>query len=245
RSLYVTGAKSRPTIDANHLHVYNCDETSGSSLVDSGSGAKNATLLGTSGTDYYLGSYGTGRLVRSTRFLADGTSTGGARTARTCSISGGKVTLECVAMRIDAPGTNQMVATVDASSDGDFTDGIYIAANSSGCWFAGIRMASGSWYETSYTAAPITYSVAQHIMAVYDPTASPTFKFYVDGLLVSSAAASGTLATMTRVTVGTFAAAPIAWGSASCKSHVRDVRVSNIARSASYALSSANALLAL
>ena len=245
RSLFLAGAKSRPAIDVNHVHVYNCDETSGTTLTDSGSGAKNATLLGTLNTDYSFGSYGAGRVTRAIRFLADATATGGARTARTCSISGGKVTLECVAMRIDAPGANQMVATVDASSDGDFTDGIYITANSSGCWFAGIRMASGSWYETSYSAAPIAYGVAQHLMAVYDPSASPTFKFYVDGLLVSSTAASGTLATMTRVTVGTFAAAPIAWGSASCKSHIRDVRVSNIARSASYALSSANALLAL
>lgn len=241
RVLYVSGAKSRPALDANHIHVYNCDETSGTTLTDSGSGAKNMTLLGTSGTNYSLGSYGTGRVTRSARFLQDANSSTGARTAATCSITGGKVTLECVAMMTEAPGANRGLVTVDASSDGTLNDALYITANASGYWYAGLRIGGGAWQETGLSSSKICYGISQHLMVIYDPTASPTLKFYVDGVLVTSGSASGTLPTMTRVTIANLGGL----GAWSAKCHIRDVRVSNIARAASYALSSANALLSL
>ena len=145
-------------------------------------------------------------------------------------------------MRPDTTGgvAGYGVLTLDASPDGDFTNGIYIDVLSSGYWYAGLRIGGGGYQELARTA-PVAYGVPQHLMAVYDPDASPNFKFYVDGILINSGNASGTLPTMTRVAIGTMAAR----GSDSSKIHIRDVRISNIARDASYALSSANALLSL
>ena len=52
-SRVLTIGQQRTTLDANHVHVYNCDEDPGSpALVDSGTGAKNATF---STADPYVG----------------------------------------------------------------------------------------------------------------------------------------------------------------------------------------------
>ena len=129
------------------------------------------------------------------------------------------------------------VVSLDASPDGDLTNGIYIAALDQNLWYTGLRIGGGGYQELTRTA-PIVNGLPYHLMTVYDPDSSPNFKFYVNGILINSGNASGTLPTMTRVTVSNLAAR----GADSCKLYIRDIRVSNIARSASYAMEMANAL---
>ena len=231
----LSAGRPRPAIDANHIHVYNCNDlTGGLSLVDSGIGTKNATLLGTENTNFTLDTYRGGGSVPFVRFLSDGSTSSGARTDSTCSISGGKITLECVVTLFSPPAASRGIVSLDAGSN----DLLYINVTSGGGWYAGVKIGGGALQEI--VGGAVRYGVPAHLMAVYDSTSSPALRLYVDGLLVASGAA-GTLATMTRVTIGNFAAL----GAFSSQCYVRDVRVSNIARSASYALSSANASLGL
>lgn len=242
-----SGGGSPTALDANHIYAYSCEDAVGSSvLANSGTGANgDLTLLGSAGTAYQLASRRLAKGRNSCRLLAN-VVTGGAKSGALCSVSGGEITIECYILidRLGPTTTGGFLMFVDAGSDNDammiglsnVTGGVlkYWAKAASGG--VGCDTDSVTPYPT-----PI-YGVPQHVMATFKTSSSPKLKLYVDGRLVASASGSvGALATMNRITIGNAGTNTIYAQSM----NVMQVRVSNIERSAAYALAQAEACFAL
>ena len=254
---------SRPALDGYHIHVYNCDDVAGSiTLADSGSGNKAATLYGTEGTGYTIGtSYTAGRTVSSLRSLqkANASITSVAATDNTCNIAGGKITVECVVRHGDVLDSykGQFFVTLVGASNTDYA---YLSTHSvSGAYLFQVSIGGTSYY-TSYQLTWLQtpqQGALVHLMGVYDKdqAAGSRVKLYINGILVAwdgqnSAQYPGSgaqninptspLATMKKIYIGGYQS-----GNYSPECNIRDVRVSNIARPASYAISTAEALLAM
>jgi Concanavalin A-like lectin/glucanases superfamily/Collagen triple helix repeat (20 copies) len=244
RTLIVPGAQSRPSIDANHIHVYNCSESSGTSLVDSGSGARNMSISGSAGTDYYLGSYTAGRTVPGIMFLKNGSSvpTGGAF-ASNCSITGPDFSMEAVINVPNSTSAGHVVMRLKNTANNNY---VHLTINGSGGLYAGVYIGAGGSSAADTGAISVVYGTPQHVLVTTSKnfsTGATTVRLYIDGILRASNATSSTatLPTMTQVMIGQ----DNVTSGYSLRACFRDVRVSNTTRSAAYALSSANALLAL
>jgi len=242
----ISTGTSSPAIDANHIYVYDCSETSGTTFFNKGSGVNgNATLQGTANTSYYIGSKMIGRNVTGFRNLIAGTSgTGGATTGNSCSITGGSVSVEMLVVLNDIK--------VDGAADPQ--GAFFRVQNATNTDYVQI---SSSYYSTSiYASAGVTgWGVAStsaislvangsryHFLLTYDGT-NGNIKFYVNGILEgqNSLGGAAALPTLTKIWIGSDNNA--GWGC--IQSWIAHMRVSNITRSASYAMSSAESFLAL
>ena len=226
----------RPALDANHIHVWNCSEEPGSTaIVDSGSGAKNLSLSG-EGTAFSLGESAHFGKAKWLRGLQNYNTNLEYATNSSVSISCSPITIECVAMwqSFAGGGWNTLININDA----DFY--IFIEAYNGSMYGAVVRGGANTYTTQNITTK---LNVPYHYMFVYDTSqAAPNnLKMYLNGVLTGTSV-TGTVSTpatpLTKVSVGS-----VIWaskGSAQC--YIRDIRVSNIARSATYAMETANAL---
>lgn len=220
-------------IDANHIHVYKCDETSGATVTDSGSGAKDLTLTGAENTAYVRGTMRGARFARGLSLYADATSRG-AYSATTAAIAGDPVTIEVVTVPGNLLPSFQSPISIDAGNNDYFIIG---TTGTDYKWWAIIRI-GGVDRSTGANGWPIRLGVRQHLMATYDRTASPSLCFYVDGTLVASEGTMTSAApTWTRVSIGNLGPSQ----SYAYTGAIYDARVSNVARDAAYARQAAEA----
>jgi len=240
----VVQAGAAPAIDASHLHVYACGETSGMTLADTGSGTQvAATLLGSAGVAYALGSPRPfARGTKGLRLLADTLAHGAQVTVTGMGI--GAYTIECFGLideYVASSPTVDMLVTVD---DGSGNNAIHFGVISTGLVFGGTVIGGSDRNTTtshSQAAQPVQLGVPAHWMAVYDPTATPTFRLYRNGTIVAdNNQQSGAMASLSRITIGNRGALD-----AGARGAIAQVRVSNVARSAAYAVAVAEALFAL
>jgi len=235
------GGGSRPLVDANHIHVWNFSEAGGASQIVDSVGGKNLTLHGTEGTDYALYQSKSGanpwfeiKGDGSNLVIADNS---------TMNISGlTAITLECV-MYLDAlpSGGEDYRSIMDLRG--------YYNGNLNAAY---LSMYQGYIYGGTHKNGQNSFSATSqfpptgqpfHVMFVYDKDV--TFggycltTTYVNG--VSQGGINGgyafTLEGMSLLSVGGYPSQ-----SRTPKGFIRDVRISNIGRDASYGVSAAAAL---
>jgi len=227
----------RPALDSNHIHVYNCSELSGAaSLIDSGTGGKNLTITG-EGTEYTLGEVRFGS-VPWLRGLKNNNTNVDYATNSSLSISCSPITIECVVVwQAFSSGWNSLINI----NNSDF----YMMIEAyNGSVYGGVLRGGSNTYTTQNITTKL--NVPYHYMVVHDTSqAAPNnLKMYLNGVLTGTSV-TGTVTPsanpLTKISVGS-----VIWnaggqrGSSQC--YIRDVRISNVARAASYAMQSANAL---
>lgn len=244
-----------PAIDSNHLYVYACEESSGSTtLANTGSGANGAlTLQGTEGTAFALGSRKLARYRNGVRFLAD-TNARGAISAATASIAATTLSIESYVCVHSIPTNPGVVIALDAGANDSFYVAAFVNAGVNGVspfFYCGIKIggvdnntgAAGNLSIAGFEGGhSIRLGVPQHVLATYDKAGSPSLKLYVDGVLVASnATPTGTPATFTRVALGNIGSA----AANAMRGSVLQARVSNVARPVAYAIAATEALYSL
>ena len=245
RTLRYKLSSSRPALDANHIHVYNCDEVPGSTvLVDSGTGGKNLTLAGGEGTMYSLGTYRFGSAVPWVRCLVDGSSSASASTSA-LNISSDHITMEAVVTwtsRTDGTAWRNLIQLRDAST----SQALYAETYNGYVYGVFYRSSQGYTYSTQ-TFRP-ELNRPYHIMFVYSSTyanAWESTKTYINGVLqdggAAGLAAGGAVSSLNTLTLG----GQSTFNGRSTQFYIRDVRISNVRRDATYAFSTAKALLSL
>ena len=230
----------RLALDANTLLAYYCDEASGTTLANSVTG--NAYPLALVG-NYLLGnlglfSHGTGAI----RFPAPGngptTSPGTSDRAFNNSISAALTsgcTLEAVFTADSVPG--QYGGVIAEIADSSRANGLYLAAGyptSYNSLQAGM-IVGGNYYAAS--ASVTLYAPRIHLAAVFD---GANIIAYVNGVQAATYAAPSAPGTLTKIAVGNNTAANQPF-----RGIVAEVRVSNVARNATYcaaAFAAANGL---
>jgi len=227
-----------PTIDSNHIYVYDCSESSGTTLSNTGSGSNGTlTFNGAENTDYTLGERFLGRSIKGFRNL-NYSGTGGATSGTSCSITGSNISIEAFIM-IDYYSSTQdagYIVCADAGS-ADFI--------SLDLYFGNIRLQVATTGHTTAQAYFTTNNILNsplHILGTYVQSTG-ALKVYCNGLQTASATALGayTLPTLTRVSVGDLSYS----SGTSFKGYISQARFSNITRSASYALTTAENLLGM
>lgn len=255
----LTLGQQRPALDSNHIHVYNCDDAIGSSvLTDTGSGAKNATLYGGERVSYNLQDYTSGGKVPYVRGLSS-LSTTPAYTDNTCNVTGGSITLECVVKySVWDVASGVFIEAIGTTVNDKAT--LYVHPSSTLVNFT--VFISGTSYFVAYGSSAsngdLRMGTACHLMGVLDPSEAngSKMKLYINGVLVSTDGTGGTnpgtstvaggnrnpgsLATMKQVYIGGSQA-----GTGSARCNFRDIRISNVARSAAYALEMTHKLCGL
>ena len=262
------GGGSRPLIDAYHTNVWNCDETAGATVLVDSVGGKNITLQGTAGTDYSLGQYVSGDAVPFLRCLNDGQNYVAASTS-SMNFSASAATLECV-VRMTAlpefPNDYRMVMVLDNGTQYlniGFVD-MRPSASNYGRKAYGGQYTAGAWIPNGYTAVTeylsgfdaqsiaslanqgtttTTVDSTYHLMYVFDSSESTQnrHKFYINGTLVARTQGNGMGDPMSGLT--NFSLAGQSGSTRSSQCYIRDVRISNIARDATYASSAYAALV--
>ena len=231
-----------PAIHANHLYVYDCSENIGATfLKNTGSGVNgNLTFNGTAGIDYILNSERIGKNTKSYRsLLVD--ATGYVSSGTSCSISGGSVSMEMFTWfdndALNMTNGNSMWLISSGAADALYFNTQY-NNNSPTITLNGV----GTFACPEKDGIRSTLNVAAHYLATYDGTTG-ILKYYVNGLLAGSITVTGGAhAFPTAVQIG-FNGYP---GSTnSVRGWYTQLRWSNIARSASYAMATANTLLAM
>jgi hypothetical protein len=226
----------RPALDSNHIHVYNCSELSGAtSLVDSGTGGKNLTVTG-EGTECTLGEsrYGSVPWFRS---LKDGYGSPFA-SSTSLNLSFSALTIECVVVWQSIGGGWRNLVDIRKSSN--TSHAIFLETYNGNLYGAVTKDGSSAYTQQNFTP---TVGVPQHYMFVYDSSLSSpnTLKMYLNGVLTGVSAVGALVTSYTSLDkISVCGVSDGSRGSAQC--YIRDIRISNIARSATYAMQSANAL---
>ena len=235
------GGGGAPAIDSNHAYVYACDDASGATfLANTGHGPNGqCSLIGTEGVDYYLSSLAIGKGAKAFRVLKQG-ATSGARTANTCTVAGGSVTVECLMVQHLKETNYQSVVSLAH----DYGDSAYvrIMANSN-VVYAQALIAGVASINTPSTPQVLDGKPV-HYLAAYDATTG-VLSFYAQGVLVGTASMGGAHAmpTMTAVTIGNANPSDnVYW---SFGGWITQVRISDIARSAAYALATCETMLGM
>jgi hypothetical protein len=240
------GGGSRPLIDANHIHVYNFNETSGTTIIDS-VGGQNLTLSGTPETNYRLNQPKSGANPWF-EIMEDGANiVPASSSALNVSVTTG-ITLECV-MYFDAlPVGGESYRTImDLRSTSGPLNAAYMSINNLGVGaerlYGGVHKSGQDTYSQVIYQPPVGQPF--HAMFVYDKTelggGLVTCKTYVNGVDWSPGGYGGgyshSLDGMNQLSIGGYPAY-----SRSTKCFIRDVRISNIARDAAYGVSAGAAL---
>ena len=242
------GGGARPLVDGNHIHVWNCNDQVGSSVLVDSVGGKDLTLQGSAGTNYSLGQLVGGSPYPYARGLLDGTSTPLA-ISTDFSMSVSQVTYECVVRFSAVPtSTSRSLMTLETVGGGplDYVYMEYIQYESYGSKIYGAVYNDGPYPSGNFTTTTITNydapdisisaDTTYYVMWTYD-SSNGEQKMYIDGVLKNTTSGiSPTLTNLTKFTLGS------ASGNRSFQGYIRDVRISNIVRDASYAAAAAAAL---
>lgn len=222
----------RPLVDANHLHVWNCDESPGATELVDCVGGKNLTLHGTPGIDYTLGT----NILGATpwlRILQDGSSTVPADNF-TLNVNSNAYTLECVVYFTEnvQPYYSERNFMVLSGA----TQAAYISCHRNN--YRNVH--SHVWNQGNETGTAQSVdtldNVATHFMFSYS---SSTFTLFENGVARYATASPPYAAPITMTAMQLCGAL---WLASTPKCYIRDVRVSNITRDATYAAAAAAAL---
>jgi Tfp pilus assembly protein PilX len=243
RVLRYKHTSSRPALDSNHIHVYNCDEAPGSTvLVDSGTGGKNLTLAGGEGTLYSLGAYRFGSAVPWVRCLVDN-NTSPFASNNTLNLTTSQITIELVVAWTSLAAVNRTLVLLTNSS---VTQSAWIQTTNTGRAYGGVYWSSPAYIHTVLASQP-SVNRPYHIMFTYHNNGGDGWnatKLYVDGVYLGQSQvvqSLGNLFSMSNIILG--GSTSVTGGST--QFYIRDVRISDIARDATYAFNTAKALLSL
>ncbi len=232
----ITGGLA-PAIDANHQYVYACNETSGTTLVNTGAGANgDLTIQGSAGTNYNLASSMITRSSKSFMNMSNN-STGGAWSGTSCSIAGGDASIEAFIM----PNISTSGYIVSAEGATPANDYFSIFCPTTPLTFV-VRTAVAASVLSSPNIPLYSNKYPIHILATYTGSTG-TIRVYINGDLFGSSTYGITkaLATMTAVSVGNKKGST----TNSFKGYIMQARFSDSVRSSSYALSTAKTLFAM
>lgn len=219
------GAGPAPAIDANHLYVYACDDALGTTIVNTGANP-SGNLTVNSGTPIFQ----SGRISRAgSSILLPATANSDRASNTSVSVSGTGLTLEAFVSVIDIPypfGTMLCVYTGAGAS-------AIINTHSSTGFYAQVE--NGSLNNTFGTTVPINYLLPTYVAMTWDFS---TIKLYVNGFLRASTGCTVTPPTWDRVMLGNYGPSP----ATAFKGNIMQARVSNVARSASFIMDTAEIL---
>lgn len=228
---------SAPAIDANHIYVYSCSETSGTTLVNTGSGSNgDLTLQGSANTNYYLGSNMVGRSLKSYLGILNN-GTGGAWSGTSCSVSGGSISIE--AFFLPEVTTSGYVLYAEGSTPANDYIQVYCPTT------AGVYQVKVNIGGSSISSPNITLQFNKtpiHLLATYDGS-NGNLKVYINGALYTTATygVAKSLATMVALSVGNKKGST----TNSFKGYIAQARFSNSVRTSSYAISTTKTLSAM
>ena len=232
------GGGSRPLIDANHIHVYNFNESSGTTIIDSVGGA-NLTLSGTPGTNYRLNQSKSGSNPWF-EIIDDGANiVPASSSALNVSVSTG-ITIECV-MYLDSLPPGGSDRSIMFLGSADLTSYSYMSMSNQRI-YGGVHKNGQTTYSSLHYNPPTGQPF--HVMFVYDKTEGMggfvKAKTYINGIDQSPGMVGNyehTLDGMSQFRVGGYPGV-----NQSTKCFIRDVRISNIPRDPSYGVSAGAAL---
>lgn len=224
-------------LDANHIHAWEMNETSGSSFLDSGSSATKVNMTINNTSNIILGYPGLLGPCMMTGFTFTGTN---ASTFASCLVSSftdlptGNMTFEAWYLQPQVSGNNAaLVVSCDFSNAINFQFGVNSTANDN--YYITFRTANN--FGNGSTGTNVNLSSARavgkwtYLAVVYNGS---NFLYYVDGVLANSQNATGAI--QWANTNGPAPAIYIAGAgnSSSYVGAVSCVRLSNTNRSASY-----------
>lgn len=224
------GTRGNLPLDANTLLAWYCDETSGTTLVNSGSTATaNLALTGT----YTLGDQGLySRGTTATRFYAAAATDGAFTTASQFSIAaatlGTAFTLEAiVAASAWSSSTHQVVeiATTSRTGANQSFCGIYVVNGQFTCQF----YHNLNNYSVATTNIPM--GTRMHVAFVRN---AGTLTVYVNGVQIAQTTGVFASAITNPLTQASIGNSLVAGGGSVFKGLISDVRFSNTARSQAY-----------
>lgn len=223
-------------IDANHLYVYEMQEGAGSTTLLN-TGSASGGNLSRVGSDFDLSQR---RIVGASLFGYNKGGLPGGLTRFEGAVDvqpSAGYSIECFVVSDKAQTFSSVGLTFLHKSNGVYTDGIYQGitnGSSTAKWNCGRQLASGSnvGFDTTAPFQTIVYGKPEHLMVVYDVTAGQ-IRQYRNGLLTNQATATGAMPALQWFQIGCWPPGPF-------EGYISQVRVSNIARSASYAIERAN-----
>lgn len=219
------GAGPAPAIDANHLYVYACDDATGTTILNTGANP-SGDLTVNSGTPIFQ----SGRLSRAGRSIILPATANSDRASNTSvSVSGAGLTLEAFVSVIDVPYTFGVMLCVYTAGGAN----AFINTHSSNGFYAQVE--NGGSNNTFGTTVPINYLLPTYVAMTWDYS---TIKLYVNGFLRASTGCTVTPPTWDRVMLGNYGPTPVS----AFKGNIMQARVSNVARSASFIMDTAETL---
>lgn len=229
----------RPLVDANHIHVWNCDETAGALVLADSVGSADLTLQGGEGTAYTLNQTVSGSPYPSVRSLLANASAGIAANASMGISAVSAISWECVFTPDNFTNGYQVFAWLAKT---DNTQVAYSTLFGSPCnrSYSGIKGASAIDLYTNPSGGPVLVAGdTHHFLTTYKDTGGGwRLRLYIDGVLIEEVGGStGTL------TLDAFTLAGQPGYASSASGYLRDVRVSNIERDATYAAAAFAALV--
>jgi hypothetical protein len=226
------GPAARLPLDANHVLAYYCDETTGTTLANSGAagGAWDLTLAG----DYLLAdrglyNHGTGALRLNGQ---NAPNTGAAVTGAPAIVLGTECTLEAViaAERLIGSAIAPLSLAVQALTAAGPYGGPYLAGYYGTPDLRGHVFVAGNDYGTGIAVGQ-QYTGRLHIAVVMRDNGGGSYQteFWVNGVKVAQDNRGGTIGSITQIGIGN---SPL--GGGPWYGLIADVRMSNIARDAAY-----------
>jgi hypothetical protein len=219
--------------DSNDVYVYNFDETSGVTFANSGAGV-NGTLSLTGSA--YLASKYIAKSQSSVRFMGLA-GPDGAFSASTESIGGsGSLTLEAyVVTRENDLFANAVFVSKTGSLNGAGIAQYYTGGGFASFWTAAVVI-GGVVKDTSFVTTPkVQVNVPTHLAMTYDHTTGQ-LRMYVNGIEIAlNNTGLGALPNLDYIQVAN-ADLPGIVGNTPFRGDITQVRISNVARSASYIL---------
>ncbi len=249
------GGGPAPAIDANHIYVWACDDPVGSlSLANTGSIAGGAAII--NGT-VSLESKRMTRDGNSALFVASSsTPQNRAAPAGISVLSANGLSVEAFVALDNAPSTDSPGAAVAFSmvrgsqiipNHQDYMAIGMVVVSGVPRWITSIR--KGSDPEVFLSGSPIGYGSRAYLLSTYNPTTS-TIILYVNGQEVGRSSvpiAWGNLNEIQNAIIGNLAWWQAGWGGPAVpfSGSIMQVRVSNVVRSAAYAIATAETLFAM
>lgn len=226
------------TPDASDRYVYDFTETTGftsggATIANTGPGP-NGTLTVTGSA--WLGSQALAKSQGSVRLFGNAASHG-AYSGTSASVGGsGSITLEAYTMT----RRNDQFAEVASTSNGSNAGLCLVQYFTVGeaYWVAGIIAAGNVWDTSATTVAKVRVGVPTHLAATYNHTTN-TLRLYVDGVEIATrVTTAGALPGQTQIIAGNINI-PSVLTNITYIGDIGQMRVANVARSASYILARA------
>jgi hypothetical protein len=223
------GTTPGPT-DANDLYVYDCNETSGTTLANTGAGPNgDLTIAG----NVYLNSKWIAKSQSSVRFLADAPADG-AESAPSAAFAGGSGTIEAYVVTRE----NDKFGCVAAILQGNnclLISQYYPGGGFASFWNAGVII-GGVVKDTSFATNPkVDVNEPTHVAMTYDGTTGQML-LYVNGIQTAvNNTGLGALPNLDTVSLGNINLPGII-GNVSFRGDITQARFSNVVRSPAYIL---------